>query len=66
MNESFNGKFRDEYLNLEWLQRRAEARIVIEMFRRQYNEERPHLSLGYATPNAARTSSPLTSEAPAE
>ena len=49
--ESFNGKFRDECLSLEWFRSRAEAKIVIETWRRHYNEVRPHSSLGYLTPN---------------
>ena len=49
--ESFNGKFRDECLNLEWFRSRAEAKVIIEAWRRQYNEVRPHSSLGYLTPN---------------
>lgn len=48
--ESFNGKFRDECLSLEWFRSRAEARVVIEAWRRHYNEVRPHSSLGYLTP----------------
>jgi putative transposase len=48
--ESFNGKFRDECLSLEWFRSRAEAKIVIETWRRHYNEVRPHSSLGYLTP----------------
>jgi putative transposase len=47
--ESFNGKFRDECLSLEWFRSRAEARVVIETWRRHYNEVRPHSSLGYLT-----------------
>jgi putative transposase len=50
VNESFNGKFRDECLSLEWFKNRAEARVVIEQWRRHYNECRPHSSLGYQTP----------------
>jgi len=50
--ESFNGKFRDECLNLEWFRSRAEAKVVIENWRRHYNEVRPHSSLGYLTPAA--------------
>jgi putative transposase len=50
--ESFNGKFRDECLSLEWFRSRAEARAVIESWRRHYNEVRPHSSLGYLTPAA--------------
>jgi len=49
--ESFNGKFRDECLNLEWFRSRAEAKVIIETWRRHYNEVRPHSSLGYLTPN---------------
>ena len=48
--ESFNDKFRDECLNLEWFHSLAEARVIIQRWRRYYNEERPHSSLGYQTP----------------
>jgi putative transposase len=48
--ESFNGKFRDECLSLEWFRSRAEAKVVIEAWRRHYNAVRPHSSLGYLTP----------------
>jgi putative transposase len=48
--ESFNGKFRDECLSLEWFRSRAEAKVVIEAWRRHFNEVRPHSSLGYLTP----------------
>ena len=44
---SFNGKFRDECLSLEWFRSRAEAKVVIETWRRHFNEVRPHSSLGY-------------------
>jgi putative transposase len=50
--ESFNGKFRDECLSLEWFRSRAEATVMIEAWRRHYNEVRPHSSLGYLTPAA--------------
>jgi putative transposase len=49
--ESFNGKLRDECLSFEWFRNRLEARIVIEDWRRHYNEVRPHSSLGYLTPS---------------
>jgi putative transposase len=49
-NESFNGKFRDECLSMEWFRNRIDAKITIEQFRRQYNEVRPHSSLGQLTP----------------
>ena len=51
VTESFNGKFRDECLSLEWFRARAEAKVIIETWRRHYNEVRPHSSLGYLTPN---------------
>ena len=50
--ESFNGKFRDECLSLEWFRSRAEAKVVIETWRQHFNEVRPHSSLGYLTPAA--------------
>jgi putative transposase len=48
--ESLIAKFRDECLSLEWFRSRAEAKVVIEGWRRHYNEVRPHSSLGYLTP----------------
>jgi len=48
--ESFNGKFRDEFLNREILDTLIEARVLTERWRRHYNEERPHSSLGYRAP----------------
>jgi len=49
-DESFNGRFRDECLSLEWFRSRAEAAPLIEGWRRHYNAVRPHSSLGYLTP----------------
>ena len=49
-NESFNGKFRDECLSMEWFRNRIEAKVVIEDWRTHYNNERPHSSLAYKTP----------------
>ena len=49
-NESFNDKFRDECLSLEWFRSRAGAAVLIEVWRRHYNEVRPHSGLGYLTP----------------
>ena len=49
-NESFNGKVRDECLSMEWFTSRIDAKIVIEDWRRHYNEVRPHSSLGNRTP----------------
>ena len=54
-NESFNGTFRDECLNVEWFRTRAEATVVIEQWRRHYNEVRPHSSLAYQTPEEFTT-----------
>lgn len=48
--ESFNGKLRDECLNAQWFRTLREARVLIEMWRKQYNGFRPHRALGYATP----------------
>jgi len=48
--ESFNGRLRDECLNMELFMNLNEARIVTEKWRNYYNEERPHSSLGYQTP----------------
>lgn len=50
-NESFNGKFRDECLSMEWFRNRMEAKVVIEDWRLHYNDVRPHSSLNYQTPN---------------
>ena len=49
-NESFNDKFRDECLSLEWFRSRGEAKVLVESWRRHYNEVRPHSSLGNLTP----------------
>lgn len=51
LDESFNGKFRDECLNMEWFRSRTEAKVIIEAWRKHYNNERPHSSLDYQTPN---------------
>jgi putative transposase len=51
-DESFNGKFRDQHLSLQWFRNRADAKVSIEQWRRHYNEVRPHSSLGYLTPAA--------------
>ena len=48
--ESFNGKFRDECLNEHWFLTLQEAQLVIEVWRREYNEERTHSSIGDVTP----------------
>jgi len=48
--ESFNGKLRMECLNQHWFESLGEARNVIESWRREYNQERPHRSLQEQTP----------------
>ena len=53
-NESFNGKFRNECLSMEWFRTRREAAATIETWRQHYNAVRPHSSLGYLTPNEFR------------
>lgn len=50
LSESFHGKFRDECLSAEVFVSVAEARVRVEAYRRHYNGERPHSSLGYLTP----------------
>lgn len=49
--ESFNSKFRDECLRMEIFGNWREAEVVAEQWRKFYNSERPHSSLGYQTPN---------------
>jgi putative transposase len=48
--ESFHDKLRDECLNREMFGSLLEARIIIEQWRIEYNQRRPHSSLGYLTP----------------
>jgi len=49
--ESFNGTFRAECLNAHWFTSLNEAKRIIEAWRREYNESRPHRALGERTPN---------------
>jgi putative transposase len=58
-NESFNDKFRNECLSLEWFRSRTEAAAAIEAWRRHYNHVRPHSSLGGLTPSEFRTKEEL-------
>lgn len=48
--ETFNGSLRDECLNLHWFNDLQEAKEIIEAWRRDYNESRPHSSLGNMPP----------------
>jgi len=58
--ESFNGKLRDDVLNRElfysvksaWGWLAPEAKVIVESWRLEYNNHRPHSSLGYMTPSA--------------
>jgi putative transposase len=59
--ESFQGKFRDECLNVSWFRNRWEARAKVESWRQEYNQERPHSSLGYLTPAAFAAAAPPAS-----
>jgi len=49
--ETFNGSLRDECLNVHWFETLDQAREVIEAWRRDYNESRPHMALGEAAPS---------------
>ncbi len=51
-NESFNGRLRDELLNETLFRSLPHARAVLEAWRRDYNERRPHSKLGWLTPKA--------------
>jgi len=48
--ESFHGRLREECLRVSWFRNLFDARIKIAGWRKEYNEERPHSSLGYRTP----------------
>ena len=50
--ESFNGRMRDELLNETLFLSLAHARAVVRAWADDYNTERPHSALGYATPAA--------------
>jgi putative transposase len=49
--ESFNGTFRAEYLDTRWFSDLKEVKHLIEAWREEYNESRPHQSLGDRTPS---------------
>ena len=49
-NESFNGKLRDELLNGEIFTTLLEAQVLIDRWRKEYNQFRPHSALGYRPP----------------
>ena len=62
-NESFNGKLRDELLNGEIFYSLQEAKVLIERWRRHYNEVRPHSAIGYRPP-APQTIVPNRADSP--
>jgi putative transposase len=53
--ESFHGRLREECLSVSWFQNLFDARQKITSWRIEYNEERPHSSLGYRTPKEFAT-----------
>ncbi len=57
--ESFNGTLRDELLDREIFYTVTEAKVLIERWRREYNQVRPHSALGYRPP-APETVMPAT------
>lgn len=61
--ESFIGKLRDELLTREIFYTLAEAKVLVERWRREYNTVRPHSALGYRPP-APRTILPLPPGSP--
>jgi putative transposase len=48
--ETFNGSLREECLNINWFESLNDAREIIEAWRKDYNESRPHMALGNLTP----------------
>lgn len=58
--ESFNGRLRDELLERELFATLLEAQVLVEQWRRHYNERRPHSALGYQTPAAFASASRQT------
>ena len=57
--ESFNGKLRDEHLNLERFDTLLEAQMLVERWRCEYNQLRPHSSLGYRPPAPEAAPQPI-------
>ena len=48
--ESFNGRLRDGCLNQQWFQSLEDAREIIDAWREDYNQIRPHSALNYQSP----------------
>jgi putative transposase len=55
--ETFNGSLRDECLNVHWFETIEEAKVIIEAWRRDYNETRPHMALNDEAPEEYARSS---------
>jgi putative transposase len=62
--ESFHGRVRDECLNEHWFLSLADARQIVETWRQDYNQERPHSALGYQTPVAFAQGAAAAAAAP--
>jgi len=62
--ESFNGRFRDECLNMNWFANLCDARWKVQQWRLDYNCVRPHSSLSYRSPEAFRRSCEAVGEFP--
>jgi putative transposase len=61
--ETFNGSLRDECLNVHWFETMEDAKAIIEAWRRDYNETRPHMALnGVAPEEYARRSGAWNAE----
>ncbi len=54
VNESFNGRLRDECLNRDLLESSIEAQVIVRAFRDEYNDIRPHRSLDLRAPSEVR------------
>jgi len=62
--ESFNGKFRDECLNMHVFHTLFEAKAIVRQWRKHYNERRPHSALNYLTPQEYASKLPKALRAP--
>jgi putative transposase len=62
--ESVGGRLRDECLNEHWFTSLADARAIVEAWRQDYNEARPHRALGYQTPAGFAAASALAAATP--
>lgn len=64
--ESFHSRLRDECLNEHWFLGLAEARQLVEAWRQDYNQDRPHSALGYQTPAAFAQAAAQAATSPPE